>query len=186
MERFDYFALRPKFFIDKKQSHPTAAGVFMTFSIFTFILIFFASLLDNFINKKSPIINITEKNFKDIPIFEININQFSMGFFFLTNQGNYMMDPTIFKIQAFISKIYLGDNNTVIDETSPLELEPCTEDHFPKDEKIRKTFPNLGVLKSLCFKKHQKQNPRLVGVWGQEKFERILVKYVRCVNSSSR
>ena len=185
MQTLDYFALKPKILFNKNYAHPTTVGTIATISVIVITVLTLSSFSRNFLYKKSPIISSSESNFKEPPIFELNGDQFNMGFYFLYNLNKYVMDPSLFKIKAFMRRIYLKqDNNTVGEELLDLELEQCNEKHFPNDFRIKKSFLSLGIDKSICFKQKQKNLPRLVGIWGQENFETVLIKYQRCVNGT--
>ncbi len=185
MKNFDYFALKPKLLFDKNYAHPTTIGSITTLIVIALTILTLSSFSKNFFYKKGPIISSSESNFKEPPVFELNGEQFNMGFYFLFNMDKYVLDPSLFTIEAFLRRIYLKSDNTVGEELLQLDLEKCGDYHFPNDYRIKKSFLSLGIDKSICFKKEQKTQPRLVGIWGQENFETIWIKYKRCVNATT-
>ena len=186
MQNIDYFSQKPRLLFNKNYAHPTPIGGVTTLIVLALTILTLSSFSQNFLYKKGPVISSSESNFRDLPIFEMDGDNFNMGFYFLSNLENYVMDPSLFTIEAFLTRIYLKEDNTVGEDSLELKLEECTELHFPNDNNLRKSFNSLGIEKSLCFKKNQEVRPRLVGMWGQERFERILIRYSRCVNSTKR
>ena len=187
MNSLDRFPLQPKLLFNKSYAHSTWFGLSATIIVFSLSLLTLGSFSENFLYKKGPIISSSESNFKDIPTFDLDDTDFKMAFFFVTNKNNsYVMDSSFFKIEAFQTRVYMSEENKLLEEHFKLELERCKTDHFPKDENIQKSFQKLGIFQSLCMKKQQKHSPRLVGIWGQENFERITIKYSRCMNSTSK
>ena len=160
--------------------------MYRTCLVFVLTILSLSSFSQNFLYKTSPIISSSESNFKELPIFNLNGDEFNMSFYFLANKVGFLMDASLFTIQAFLSKTYLKEDDTLTRDEFKLELENCKDHHFPNDVNLRKSFISLGIDKSLCFKKQQNIQPRLVGMWGQELFETIYIKYQRCVNGTSR
>ena len=186
MRKIDYFARSPKLLFNKNYSHATSVGGVITVIVIGLTILNLNSFSQNFLYKKSPSISSSERNYKESPVFRLSGDKFNMGFFLVSDQSKFMMDPSYFTIKAFQTRVFLKDDNSVGDEKIELELEACREDHFPEDENLKKSFKNLGIDQNLCLKKEQKKQPRLVGVWGQENFERIEVEFQKCINQTSR
>ena len=186
MSTIDYFAQKPQLLFNKHYAHPTPVGGVATLIVIGLTILTLSSFSQNFLYKKGPIISSSESNFLDLPVFDLDGENLNMAFFFLSNLEKYVMDPKLFKIEAFLARIYLKEDKSIGEDTLELKLEECTESHFPDDNNIKKSFASLGIAKSLCFKKKQEVKPRLAGIWGQERFERILIRYSRCVNKTDR
>jgi hypothetical protein len=188
MRKIDYFAQKPRLSFNKNYTHPTTVGGVTTLIVIGLTILTLSSFSQNFLYKTSPVISSSERNYKETPIFDLNVDKkLTMGFFLASNQNNrFVMDPSLFTIRAFQTRVYMNDDKEFAEEPIELELEGCREDHFPDDEAIKKSFKFLGIDQNLCLKKLQIKQPRLVGFWGQENFERIEVKFQRCTNGTSR
>jgi hypothetical protein len=186
MQNFDYFAQKPRLLFDRRYSNATLIGAITTILLLVITLLTLSSFSQNFLYKKSPITYSTESSIKENPKFNLNGDEFNMGFYFLANTGEYIMDPSFLTIQASLSTIYLKEDHSMKDDEVDLELEICKDSHFPNDSELRKSFTMLGINYNFCFKKQQKIPTMIAGLWGENLFQRIWIKFRRCVNGTSR
>ena len=186
LTKLDLFAVSPKLIFNKQTSFSTNAGLLMTLFVFILTILALRSFSENFLYKRNPFISTMEKTFKEMPIFELSADQFNFAAYFLSDGVRYKMDSSLFRIEAFISKVNLSENNEILEEFIELELEPCTSRHFPSEKYIQDSFYALGIHNSLCLKPSQKNRAVLVGVWGQKQYHTLQILFERCENSTQR
>ena len=186
MEKIDRYALLPRLQFQGKYAHSTSVGGIMTLIIVILTALSLVIFSQDFLYKQHPSLNSSESNFKDIPVFEIGVEQLTMGFYLLFNHQFYINDPSLYTINAYQRSVSVTENKTINTDLFELELEPCTSSHFPEDENIRNSFQELGILSSMCLKKNQMKKPVIAGIWGQSRYDTLFFKYNRCVNSSKK
>ena len=180
MYRFlDYYSIRPQILFLNSESFPTKYGAVTTICILTLTFLTLSNFSQNLLYKTEPFILNTRKNhelnprisFKDIP-FTIS---------FLHNYQEYIDDPSIIQLKAYIRSLSTLNNGTIDVKQRDLRLEKCSAEDFSSEPAIQEALKKISSQRHFCINFSQAE---IEGAWVTDNFDVLTVDYHRCVNSS--
>ena len=129
-QALDIFGVPPLFTIRGRATFQTQIGSSLTIVCATLILTYILFFIDEMINHKSP--NLNSITYYDETPSEIilNKNNFSFVFGLQTKEYKNFIDESIYKVNAYQSKLILNKNGIYNYENEPLTIIKCDEYKF--------------------------------------------------------
>ena len=176
-QALDIFGVPPLFTIRGRATFQTQIGSSLTIVCATLILTYILFFIDEMINHKSP--NLNSITYYDETPSEIilNKNNFSFVFGLQTKEYKNFIDESIYKVNAYQSKLILNKNGVYNYENQPLKVIKCDEYKF---EIIPEKFKKLPIENLYCLN----NNISLKGDYMQESWNFIQFNFMKCVNST--
>ena len=176
-QALDIFGVPPLFTIRGRATFQTQIGSSLTIVCATLILTYILFFIDEMINHKSP--NLNSITYYDETPSEIilNKNNFSFVFGLQTKEYKNFIDESIYKVNAYQSKLILNKNGVYNYENEPLKVIKCDEYKF---EIIPEKFKKLPIENLYCLN----NNISLKGDYMQESWNFIQFNFMKCVNST--
>ena len=176
-QALDIFGVPPLFTIRGRATFQTQIGSSLTIVCATLILTYIIFFIDEMINHKSP--NLNSITYYDETPSEIilNKNNFSFVFGLQTKEYKNFIDESIYKVNAYQSKLILNKNGVYNYENEPLKVIKCDEYKF---EIIPEKFKKLPIENLYCLS----NNISLKGDYMQESWNFIQFNFMKCVNST--
>ena len=147
LNHIDIFGIPPIFTIRGRSTFQTHTGSILTIICIFIILIYISFFLNQMINHKSPNLN-SEIYYDEIPIeLNLNKNNFSFVFGLKTKSYKTYIDESIYKVNAFQTKITLDQNGIYNIINEPLNIIKCNEYNFTI---IPEQFSKLPLKNLYC------------------------------------
>ena len=176
-QALDIFGVPPLFTIRGRATFQTQIGSSLTIVCATLILTYIIFFIDEMINHKSPNLN-SIIYYEETPSeITLNKNNFSFVFGLQTKEYKNFIDESIYKVNAYQSKLILNKNGVYNYENQPLKVIKCDEYKF---EIIPEKFKKLPIENLYCLN----NNISLKGDYMQESWNFIQFNFMKCVNST--
>ena len=176
-QALDIFGVPPLFTIRGRATFQTQIGSSLTIVCATLILTYIIFFIDEMINHKSPNLN-SIIYYEETPSeITLNKNNFSFVFGLQTKEYKNFIDESIYKVNAYQSKLILNKNGVYNYENEPLKVIKCDEYKF---EIIPEKFKKLPIENLYCLS----NNISLKGDYMQESWNFIQFNFMKCVNST--
>ena len=179
LNHIDIFGIPPIFTIRGRSTFQTHTGSILTIICIFIILIYISFFLNQMINHKSPNLN-SEIYYDEIPIeLNLNKNNFSFVFGLKTKSYKTYIDESIYKVNAFQTKITLDQNGVYNIINEPLNIIKCNEYNFTI---IPEQFRKLPLQNLYCLN----NNINLKGDYMKEYWNYVNINFTKCENSTEK
>ncbi len=179
LNHIDIFGIPPIFTIRGRSTFQTHTGSILTIICILIILIYISFFLNQMINHKSPNLN-SEIYYDEIPIeLNLNKNNFSFVFGLKTKSYKTYIDESIYKVNAFQTKITLDQNGIYNIINEPLNIIKCNEYNFTI---IPEQFSKLPLKNLYCLN----NNINLKGDYMKEYWHYVNINFTKCENSTEK
>ena len=178
-KQIDIFGVSPRFTIRGNPSFQSQIGSFLTIICIFLIFIYLSVLLNQMINHKSPVLHSTIYYDEKAPEIYLTKYNFSFVFGLQTKDYKNYIDESIYKVNAYQSKLILNQSGIYQLEKYPLPIIKCDKFHF---NIIPDKFKRLPLGNLYCLH----NNISLKGDYMQDSWNFIKIHFLKCENSTNK
>ncbi|CAD8072530.1 unnamed protein product [Paramecium sonneborni] len=185
-KKLDFFSSPVELMINKKRSHQSLFGAFMTILMFTCVLTYIINKFVQLGQRKEFQTLYSEVYYEEIPVFSLQSKNFTLQFAFQTeNQTNYI-DESVYQVNAVMvnrAQVIVDNKTSLQFARKNIPLSKCAKIGIPFEE-IEEQLGNVDSTNTYCIDWNSVSELNLIGTPEQENYTYIYISFQQCVNVS--